>query len=48
MAAHPMAGEDRLDGLVRRLRDLDKDLEQIILLGMDISELSKNIDRLLS
>lgn len=42
-----MTDNQRLDALVDGLKDLDKDLDQLISLGNDIGQLDVNLNRLL-
>lgn len=46
-AVSPMETAQRLDAIIKRLADLDKDLEQLISLGNDIGDLEANINKFL-
>lgn len=43
-----MEADRRLDGIIRSLRDLNNDLEQIVLLGNDMEYLDTSVRRLAS
>ncbi|AHL28960.1 hypothetical protein EHEL_080605 [Encephalitozoon hellem ATCC 50504] len=38
---------ERLDIIIRGLRELSADLDHLLLLGSDVKELSRNLDRFL-
>lgn len=39
--------EERLDAVIRRLRELSADLDHLLLLGADVKELGRSLDRFL-
>ncbi|AHL30140.1 uncharacterized protein Eint_080595 [Encephalitozoon intestinalis ATCC 50506] len=39
--------EERLDMIIRSLREMSADLDHLLLLGSDVKDLSRNLDKFL-